>query len=215
MSFRELWERSERSPALLGKNHGYTNGGGDAPEFHRVEEYDAAMPNALPVFEGPLPEFLGYDDDGNVLAANAMPELTHVRASTATRTFCGASLSPRRQLGDPWKAWSRTRAQLLLGGGRVGRTARGYTVFPADEGVNKAIIGCANKFFPTSLGENGVPRSEEFRDLCSHLALDGVRKFADGTFSTYYLKEEAVSYLRKVGTDVSTSTQHLKPRATK
>lgn len=206
--FYTLWDKSKRSPALLVKNHAYSVGTDEAPVFARLDEYDEAQPHAAPLFEGPLPEFLGYDDEGAVLSANAMPELTHTRTSTATRTFCGASLSPRRQLDDPWKAWSRTRSRALLGGARITRTGRGYTVFPEDDAVNKAILGCANKFIPASIdAETGYP-CEDFRDLCAHLA-ECVETTADGSFSTHYLAKHATAYLRKMDATQTLSHDQL------
>lgn len=99
--------------------------------------------------------------------------------------------------GPEWREWNRVRSKYLLGGARVGRTGRGYTVFPEDEAVNAAILGTANKLVQARIDdETGLP-CERFRDLCSHLALC-VETTAEGNYSTFYLAKHASAYLRKM-----------------
>ena len=57
--FRTLWEASELDTETLSENHDYAVGTDEAPVFVRVDKFDEKMPQPLPVFEGPLPEFLG------------------------------------------------------------------------------------------------------------------------------------------------------------
>jgi len=110
-----------------------------------------------------------------------------------------------------WLDWHRTRAKLLLGGARIARTGRGYTVYPQDETINKAILGAANKVIPSRINpETGLP-CEEFRDLCQHLVIDGLRTFADGKVSTYYLSQEAIEYVKKLGTPTAATSYQLRP----
>lgn len=213
MSFYDLWENSDRPLKVLNENHSYSVGGEDSPTFERIEKFDAAMPNPTPSFEGPLPTEVGRDEDGKLIIENAVP---HLPARGKYGNVCqGASLSPRRPERDEWKEWNKARRDLLLGGKRITRTGRGYTVFPADKKVNRDILGVANKYIQARINpETGLP-CEEFRDLANHLATNGLRHFADGTVSTYYLEEEAHLYLRKQGSAASLSNQHLKPRTQK
>lgn len=200
--FRKLWEASDTGREQLTENHHYTIGGNDSPTFSRVEMFDAAVPNPYLDFEGPLPT-----------EENPMPELTERRPDTATLSFCGASLSPRRPEFDEWKEWNRARARLLLGGERVMRTGRGYTVFPEDEVINNAILGAANKIIAARIDqETGMP-CEDFRDLCNHLVAEGLHTYADGRVSTFYLTQKAVEYVKKTGTMTSASQRQLKPKA--
>jgi len=213
LPFAQLWKKSEATTKELNERHSYNLGEhgkeNTSPEFKRFDEFIALEPVRAPVFEGPLPEFLGYDSEGNVLSENAMPELTHTRTSTEKRTFCGASRSPR-QVSDEWEEWNRVKNAILLGGERRARTGRGYTVFPGDASVNAAILGCANKFIPARIVD-GLP-CEEFRDLCSHLAMYGLDTFADGTVSTYHLTTATTEYMRKTAAPQTLSVGAAKGR---
>lgn len=114
-----------------------------------------------------------------------------------------------------WDEWHRVKCRHLLGEARVARTGRGYTVFPEDEAINKAILGAANKVVPARINqETGLP-CEAFRDLCNHLVAEGLHTYADGRTSTFYLTQKAIEYVKKLGTPTSASQQHLKPRTTK
>jgi hypothetical protein len=174
--FSKIWGKSDCAGKLLDRNHSYQVGTNEVPEFLRLADYDKHEPVRGLTWSGELPTKDNYQ--GN-------------RTNNARTCECGKP--------DAWQCWQDVKNNLVLGGERVARTGRGYTVFPQDLSVNAAILGTANKFFPTSLSNSGIPLSEDFRDLCSFLALDGVRTNADGSFSTYYLALEAKAYLRKQG----------------
>jgi hypothetical protein len=104
---------------------------------------------------------------------------------------------------DKWKEWNRVHRRALLGGKRVARTGRGYTVFPACPMVNAAILEIAQRYIPFRFDERGLP-PEEVRDLCAYL-YDCVETLADGRFSTVFLAVEGAKYLRKRGTPIAIS----------
>lgn len=119
---------------------------------------------------------------------------------------------PLRQ--DPeWDQWQRVKVRTLLGGERIARTGRGYTVFPADAKVNAAILGTANKFIPACIDPSTGMPCEEFRDLCNHLVTDprGLYAFADGNISTQFLDKVAITYLKKLGTVTAATRYKLEP----
>ncbi len=106
-----------------------------------------------------------------------------------------------------WECFAKVYSRQALGGGRVRRTGRGYTVYPDDEGINAAILGTANKFIEP-LFENGVP-CEEFRDLCNQLVLD-IHTYPDGTITTYFLPKMAAAYLRANNVTQSVTVSQLR-----
>jgi len=108
---------------------------------------------------------------------------------------------------DSWKCWLGTKHDLLLGDARKARSGRGYTVFPADEDVNRDILNIAQKYMPFRFDEKGMP-PEPVRDLCSHLFLN-VETMADGNYSTVFLPQIAAQYLRRLSTHTSVSDRLL------
>lgn len=106
-----------------------------------------------------------------------------------------------------WHCYAQVYSRVLLGGERVCRTGRGYTVYPADERINAAILGIANKYISPRF-ENGLP-CEEFRDLCNQLVLK-LHTYVDGTVTTYFLVKEASAYLKSQNATQSLTTSRLR-----
>lgn len=106
-----------------------------------------------------------------------------------------------------WDEWQRVKCDVLLGEGRVARTGRGYTVFPACPQVNADILEIAQHYMPFYFNDKGLP-PEPVRDLCAHLFLC-VETMADGKLSTVFLPQEAAKYLRQLSTHTSVSDRLL------
>jgi len=100
---------------------------------------------------------------------------------------------------DVWKCWHATKSSDVLGGGRVARTGRGYTVHP-DEEVNRDILRTAQAYIPFAITGDELP-PEDVRDLCSYLYTK-VKQLANGDFCTVFLGNEAAMYLRELGTPI-------------
>jgi hypothetical protein len=141
------------------------------------------------------------------------PRLEKFQAAEPIRNknFSGPLDNRTHDAGEPdkWKEWNKVYRRALLGGKRVARTGRGYTVFPACPDVNAAILGCANKFLPSKMDEAGLP-CEEFRDLCAHLAAHGVEKTAEGGYHWAFIEKLAAAYLRKQSSLASFTENQLR-----
>lgn len=203
-NFRDLWAESELNFETLDENHNYSVGTDEAPVFVRVDKFDEAMPHPALLFEGPLPT-----------KENPMPEVTKPRHIGVYGHVCGATLSTRRPARDEWKEWHKARRDYLLGGKRVARTGRGYTVFPEDKRVNDAILGCANKYVAANIDrETGLP-CEEFRDLAAHLASSAIERTVERGFHWAHIDKHAAAYLRKLRASDSITTNQLRNKGLK
>ncbi len=105
-----------------------------------------------------------------------------------------------------WACFAKVYSRKALGGERVTRTGRGYTVFPDDADINAAILGTANKFIEPMF-ENGLP-CEEFRDLCNELVLE-LHTYSTGMTTTYFLPKSAAAYLRAKNASQTMTTSYL------
>lgn len=176
-TYSKVWAKSDCAQKLLDHNHAYTVGTEEAPEFVRITDYFKHEPARGLTWSGPR----------------------GARTNNATPCACGKP--------DAWKCWHAVLQGEVLGGDRVARTGRGYTVFPECPVVNYTILSAVAKVVPLRQDpETGLP-CEEARDLASHLAMRGVRTNADGSFSTYFLMQEAVAYFRKTKTPGSISNE--------
>ncbi len=131
------------------------------------------------------------------------------RPTSNLRRIDGRKIERGCGCGGPsaWDCSAKVYSQEALGGGRVGRTGRGYTVYPEDEDINAAILGTANKFIEPMF-DNGLP-CEAFRDLCNQLVLE-IHTYPDGTMTTYFLPKMAAAYLRSNNAAQTLTTSQLR-----
>jgi hypothetical protein len=171
--YSRIWKGTDRPRHLLDANHFYTVGTDETPEFLRLDEYNKHEPARGLTWSGELPTKDNYQ--GN-------------RTNNARKCECGKP--------DAWRCWYHVFRGAMLGGARVARTGRGYTVYPDCQTVNYQILAAVASVIPLRKDANDIP-CEEARDLASHLAMNGLYKQADGSVSTYFLVTEAAAYFRK------------------
>lgn len=177
------WKATELPREQLHVNHQSRAGDDGAPVFARLAAWFEKMPTSDLDWEGDLPT-----------AENRNGDRRRVEAPCE----CGGP--------SAWTCATRVYNHFALGGGRIGRTGRGFTVYPEDPAINAAILGVANKYIEPHF-EDGLP-CEEFRDLCNELATR-LHTYADGTVTTYFLPQEAAAYLRSTNAAQTWSTNQL------